>query len=261
MIASGDLSGACTSAVKVKGRLRDEDHHRPCPSQLLARPRCAIWGGRPISAKTYVSVLHAMLCVGLAAARKCLAHQKHRRALCVLHAKSSPALAPRFAACNTPGQTGIYRPMRGCKPKPPKILSTTNFPDFDGWRDCQVGLERASGLGFVSPTFRILTQIRKAQSTAAQFPWRCNNPHAWKRLPEFSAVWAYPPPTGNGRQETARFPGEPSQCSHPPTPPYVSLIVRRKAPSRVRLNDRASNLHCTQHLCLAWRIARSKQGV
>jgi hypothetical protein len=27
-IGSGDLSGACTSVVKIKGSLRDGDHHR-----------------------------------------------------------------------------------------------------------------------------------------------------------------------------------------------------------------------------------------
>ena len=32
--------------------------------------------------------------------------------LLVLHAKSSPALAPRFVACNTPVQIPISRPMR-----------------------------------------------------------------------------------------------------------------------------------------------------
>jgi len=68
---------------------------------------------------------------------------------------------------------------RGCKPKPPKILPITNFPDFDGWRDCQVGLEGPSGLcclGWVSPILRISTQIRKVHCTAARFLWRCDNP-------------------------------------------------------------------------------------
>ena len=79
----------------------------------------------------------------------------------------------------------------GCKPKPPKILPTTNFPDFDGWRDCQDGLEGASGLGRVSPTLRFSTQIRKVQDTAARFLGDATISHTWKRLPELSAVWAY----------------------------------------------------------------------
>jgi len=33
-----------------------------------------------------------------------------------------------------------------CKPTPPKILPITNFPDFNGWRDCQVGLEVSGDL-------------------------------------------------------------------------------------------------------------------
>lgn len=48
-------------------------------------------------------------------------------------------------------------------------------------------------MGWASPTFRISTQIRKVYGTAARFLWRCDNPHPWKRLPEFSAIWAYTP--------------------------------------------------------------------
>ena len=69
---------------------------------------------------------------------------------------------------NVPGPK-CYQRARLQKPKPPKILLATNFPVFDGWRDCKIGLEGASSLGWVSPTFRILTQIRKLQSTAARF--------------------------------------------------------------------------------------------
>jgi len=79
-------------------------------------------------------------------------------------------------ACAGLWRSGDWPPTGGCKPKPPEILPITNFPDFDGWCDCQLGLERASGLGWVSPTFRILTQIRKVRSTAARLLWRCNNP-------------------------------------------------------------------------------------
>lgn len=69
-------------------------------------------GRRLISAKTYVSILHAMLWVGSVAAGRRLARQKHRWALCVLHAKSSPTLVPWFTACNTPVFTVAYRAMQ-----------------------------------------------------------------------------------------------------------------------------------------------------
>jgi hypothetical protein len=60
----------------------------------------------------------------------------------------------------------------GCKPKPPKIAPTSNFPHFDGWRRCQVGLKGASDLGSTSPTLRISTEIRKVQGIMARFLWR-----------------------------------------------------------------------------------------
>jgi len=47
----------------------------------------------------------------------------------------------------------------GCKTKPPKIPPATNYPDFDGWRRCQVGLERAAGVRLASPTLRISTEV------------------------------------------------------------------------------------------------------
>jgi hypothetical protein len=60
----------------------------------------------------------------------------------------------------------------GCKPKPPKIPPTTNFPDFDCWHRLRVGLEAASDLDRGSPTFRISTEVRKVQGIATRFLWQ-----------------------------------------------------------------------------------------
>ena len=71
--------------------------------------------------------------------------------------------------------------------------------------------------------------------------------HIWQAENDFRtgflAVFQPPRLAERGRQETARFPGEPS-C-RPITPQrasFVSVIVRRTARSRVRLNDLALSL-------------------
>ena len=56
-----------------------------------------------------------------------------------------------------------------------KIPPTADFPDFDGWRRCQVGLKRASGLGSASPTLNISTTVRKVRGSAVRLTWKCDN--------------------------------------------------------------------------------------
>jgi hypothetical protein len=68
-------------------------------------------GGRPIRAKTYVSVLHAMSLGGAGGVDTPECCGRRQRPLRVLRAMSSPALAPRFVACNTTRQTRKLRAM------------------------------------------------------------------------------------------------------------------------------------------------------
>jgi hypothetical protein len=58
---------------------------------------------------------------------------------------------------------------------------------------CKGGLEAAPDLDPGSPTFRTSTQIRKVQGSRPDFGGNATIIQAWKRLPEFSAVWAYTP--------------------------------------------------------------------
>jgi hypothetical protein len=57
---------------------------------------------------------------------------------------------------------------------------------------CEVGLEAASDLDRGSPTFRIQPNMESPRQPA-QSRRQCNNQSAWKRLPEFSAAWAWNP--------------------------------------------------------------------
>ena len=78
----------------------------------------SIWGGRPIRAKTYVSVLHAMLSVGLAAVRGLLTEEVSEAEFDVAHpqytlsqsssqpAQSRPSLLPPWR-CSAVDRAGF----------------------------------------------------------------------------------------------------------------------------------------------------------
>ena len=71
---------------------------RAAPSWWRSR-----WGGRPICAKTYVSVLHAISRSSVDGGYT-LVRGRDQRPPCVLDAMSPPTLDPRFVACNTASQ-------------------------------------------------------------------------------------------------------------------------------------------------------------
>jgi hypothetical protein len=72
----------------------------------------AQWGGRPKRAKSYGSVLHAMSWLERRRTISVAHTGRDPPRSRVLHAMSSPALGPRFAACNTPGWVATCRPFR-----------------------------------------------------------------------------------------------------------------------------------------------------
>jgi hypothetical protein len=80
-----------------------------------------------------------------------------------------------------------------CKPKPPKIPPTTNFPVFDGWHWLRGRSGSSIGPGPGVTDFPYFNLNMESPRRPAQSRRQCNNQSAWKRLPEFSAVWAYTP--------------------------------------------------------------------
>jgi hypothetical protein len=89
-------------------------------------------------------------------------------------------------------RNGILSTLRGCKPKPPKIPPTTNFPDFDGWRRLQDRSGSGSGPrpeGTDFPYFHTKYEnFKVVQGSWADFSAMRQSSHGWKRLPEFSAI-------------------------------------------------------------------------